>query len=79
MTSTERITVSRFGRETTVDVCPSCLGRGSKWINDESQQGAGRPTVVRDLRGIEKAQAARWRMKPHEIWPCVACQGEGYR
>lgn len=69
-------TVMRWGKESSAKVCPSCVGRGAKWMEVEGDPG-GRPQLVRDLRGIEKARAVRFGMRPGQIWPCMACGGEG--
>jgi len=76
MTATTRRTVLRFGKEAEVDLCPTCLGQGSKWIDDGSEDG--RPTLVRDLKGMERARALRTH-RLAQIWPCLTCQGEGVK
>lgn len=70
--------VNRYGRAVELDICPSCLGHGSKQIQD-GMSPEGRPTQVRDLRGAERHRARRMNLEPSRIWACLTCQGEGYR
>lgn len=73
-----KVTAKRFGNVVEADLCPACLGRGAKQVEDELMPG-GRSQQVRDLRGFERHQARQRDMKPSDIWPCVTCGGEGYR
>ena len=75
-----RFEVKRFGKVQTVDVCPTCLGRGAKWIDgDPERYPEGRPQTVRDLGRVDQARAKRLGLSVSSIWPCVTCGGEGYR
>lgn len=75
-----RVKMKRFGAEQEVDICPSCLGRGAKWIDDDPiRYPGGRPQVVRDLARGDQFRAKRLKLEMSSIWPCVTCQGDGYR
>lgn len=88
MTATDEDLIPDIDRDTNAaaeskprpntDVCPACLDRGTKWITTGPMAEVlpdGRPQLVRDLRGVERARAKRLGYQDHQIWPCQLCNG----